>query len=182
MTGRTGDRIAAGPDGRPLAEQPPWRRDFPVDTAEENYVARRDFTKFLVLTSAAFVTGQFAILFGELSRRNRPAPGAVAILPAANLPVGGAKAFAYPGEHDTCLLVRVDETKFVAFSQECTHLSCAVIPQPEQKRFFCPCHDGSFDLETGRPIAGPPQRPLPRVNLEIRDGVVYATGIELRTL
>jgi aromatic-L-amino-acid decarboxylase len=58
----------------------------------------------------------------------------------------------------------------------------AVVPEPEKNRFFCPCHEGAFDLETGRPIAGPPQRPLPRVTLEIRDGVVYATGVELRTI
>jgi Rieske Fe-S protein len=42
----------------------------------------------------------------------------------------------------------------------------------------CPCHNGYFDLESGRVIAGPPRRPLPRVTLEIRDGVVYATGME----
>ena len=47
----------------------------------------------------------------------------------------------------------------VAFSQQCTHLSCAVVPQPEQNRLFCPCHEGAFDLQSGRPIAGPPNRP-----------------------
>lgn len=182
MTTDFQDRVAVGPDGRPLSEQPRWRQDFPVDTAEENYVARRDFTKFLVLTSAAFATGQLAILLGELLRRRQPAPAPMMILAAEHLPVGGAKAFGFPGEHDPCLLVRVDETTYVAFSQECTHLSCAVIPQPEQNRFFCPCHEGVFDLETGRPIAGPPQRPLTRVTLEIRDGIIYATGIELRTV
>ncbi|WP_410959982.1 ubiquinol-cytochrome c reductase iron-sulfur subunit, partial [Salmonella sp. SAL4434] len=92
-----------------------------------------------------------------------PAPAPLAIIAADRLPVGGAKAFSYPEEHDTCLLVRVDEETYVAFSQECTHLSCAVVPQPEKNRFFCPCHEGAFDLVTGRPIAGPPRRPLPRV-------------------
>jgi [acyl-carrier-protein] S-malonyltransferase len=44
------------------------------------------------------------------------------------------------------------------------------------------CAAGSFDLATGAPIAGPPQRPLPRINLEVRDGVIYATGIEVKTI
>ena len=39
-----------------------------------------------------------------------------------------------------------------------------------------------FDLEHGRPIAGPP-RPLPLVRVATRgDGFIYATGVEERTL
>ena len=37
-----------------MAEQPAWRRDFPIDVPQEQYVARRDFTRFMMLTSAAF--------------------------------------------------------------------------------------------------------------------------------
>ncbi|MGH7505467.1 MAG: ubiquinol-cytochrome c reductase iron-sulfur subunit, partial [Longimicrobiales bacterium] len=59
-----------------------------------------------------------------------------------------------------------------------THLLCPVIAQPERGRLHCPCHNGAFDIETGRPIAGPPERPLPRVRIEVRGDVVYATGIE----
>jgi hypothetical protein len=39
-----------------------------------------------------------------------------------------------------------------------------------------------FEVNDGRPIAGPPRRPLPLVTLEIRNGTVYATGFELRTI
>ena len=45
-------------DGRPLAEQPQWCQDFPTDVPEDQGVARREFTKFLVLTSGAFAVGQ----------------------------------------------------------------------------------------------------------------------------
>jgi nitrite reductase/ring-hydroxylating ferredoxin subunit len=172
----------AAPDGRPADEQPQWRQDFPVDVPQDNYVARRDFVKFLVLTSVAFATGQLSIVAASLARRGRPEPAALPIVEADRLPVGGAKAFAYPGPTDACLLVRVDESTFVAYSQKCTHLSCAVVPEPERERFFCPCQEGSFDLRTGRPLAGPPRRPLPRIGLEVRDGVVYATGVEERML
>jgi Rieske Fe-S protein len=180
MTTRRHDAEPIGPDGRPLSEQPKWRRDFPIDVAEDNYVSRRDFTKFLVLTSGAFVVGQATI--GASSLLDARPANAVPIAKVAELPVGAARAFTYPRAEDIALLVRVDEQTLVAFDQRCTHLSCAVIPEPQNNRFFCPCHDGSFDLATGRPIAGPPRRPLSRILLEERDGVVYATGVEERLL
>ena len=33
-------------------------------------------------------------------------------------------------------------------------------------------------MTTGRPQAGPPRRPLPRVVLETRQGVIHAVGVE----
>lgn len=180
MTTRHPDAEAIGPDGRPLSEQPKWRRDFPIDVVEDNYVSRRDFTKFLVLMSGAFVVGQATI--GAKSLFEMPHPNPTPIARVADMPVGAARAFAFPQPQDIALLVRVDENTLVAFDQRCTHLSCAVIPEPHNNRFFCPCHNGSFDLATGRPISGPPRRPLTRILLEERDGVVYALGVEERML
>ena len=72
--------------------------------------------------------------------------------------------------------------RLVAFGQQCSHLSCAVIPEPERGQLRCPCHNGYFEIREGRPIAGPPRRPLPRITLAVRDGTIYATGVELRTV
>ncbi|MGH7928570.1 MAG: ubiquinol-cytochrome c reductase iron-sulfur subunit [Candidatus Binatia bacterium] len=69
----------------------------------------------------------------------------------------------------------------MAYHQKCTHLSCPVIPHVEEGRLHCPCHEGIFDLATGRPLAGPPRRPLPRIMLQIREGRIYAGGVEERT-
>ena len=96
-------------------------------------------------------------------------------------PVGSVLVFSYPGDHDRCVLVRLSDAEFVAYNQKCTHLSCAVIPQPERGVLHCPCHEGYFDLRSGRPTAGPPSRPLARIALEIRGRDVYATGVEWRT-
>ena len=176
------DDITRAPDGRPLDEQPKWRRDFPIDTPQDLYVARRDFMKFMVLTSLAFTVGQFWIAAQNWFRRRRGEPEIRRIASLSDIPVGGAITFLYPDQTDRCILVRPAEDVLVAYSQQCTHLSCAVIPQPEHSRLFCPCHEGAFDLQSGRPIAGPPNRPLTRVMLDVRGTDIYASGVELRTV
>lgn len=176
------EQITIAPDFAPAEAQPAWRQDFPVDWPQDLYVERRDFLKFMVLTSAAFTVGQFWIVAQNWYRRHGGQPPLQRIASMDDLAVGGALGFTYPNEHEPCLLVRVSTSEFVAFNQKCTHLSCAVIPQPAEGSFFCPCHEGRFDLRTGAPTAGPPRRPLTRVVLETRGRDLYAVGIEERTL
>jgi nitrite reductase/ring-hydroxylating ferredoxin subunit len=174
------ETITIAPDARPDSEQPAWRQDFPIDWPQDQYVERRDFVKFLVLTSAAFTAGQFTIVAQSmLQSPARPDDRLIASLDT--LPVNGSIVFEYPGAHDICVLVRRGETDLVAYSQKCTHLSCAVIPRPEEGVLHCPCHEGVFDLASGRPLAGPPTRPLPRIVLELRGRDIYATGVEVQT-
>ncbi|MEO8197890.1 MAG: Rieske (2Fe-2S) protein [Thermoanaerobaculia bacterium] len=180
MSARDPDELTIPPDGRPMAEQPQWRQDFPIDVPQDQYVARREFTKFMVLTSFAFVAGQAWILAKTLLGRRSMTP-AQAVTRFDAVPVGGSLQFDFPAPGQPKLLVRLDERTVVAFDQRCTHLSCPVLPQVDQGRFHCPCHQGNFDIATGRPLSGPPRRPLPRVELEIRDGVVWAVGITERT-
>jgi Rieske Fe-S protein len=176
------EHITIAPDGEPLEQQPKWRRDFPIDWPEDHYVARRDFTKYMVLTSFAFVVGQAWIASENFLRQRRGELPLRQITQLNQLAPGQSLTFDYPAPHDTCILVRTREDRFVAFGQKCTHLSCAVVPEPEKNRFLCPCHNGSFDLETGKPLAGPPRRPLPRIKLEIINDVIYAAGVELSTV
>ena len=56
-----------------------------------------------------------------------------------------------------------------------------MIPRPSEGIFYCPCHEGRFDLRSGTPIAGPPRRPLTRIVLDLRGRDVYAIGVEERT-
>lgn len=166
------------PDGRPLEEQPQWRRDLPIDIDEDNNVARRDFVKFLVLVSGAFVVGQCWIALQSLRQKRKPPLEAARVAAVDEVPVGGAVSFSYPGANDHCLLIRADAEHFVAYNQLCSHLSCAVIPDVDRGLLLCPCHNGSFDLASGRPRSGPPRRALPRVLVEIRGSDIYATGVE----
>ncbi|HVS66775.1 MAG TPA: Rieske (2Fe-2S) protein [Thermoanaerobaculia bacterium] len=167
------------PDQLPPESQPRWRRDFPIDRPEDDLVARRDFGAFLVLTSLAFVVGQAWIGVKSLLRRRLPAPGSERVARADELAAGDALAFSYQGED--ALLLRLGDGELVAYSSKCTHLACAVVPELDQGRLLCPCHHGYFDAASGRPIAGPPNRPLPRILLEERDGWVWAVGRRVST-
>ena len=174
--------LSVAPDGRPENEQPRWRQDFPIDLPQDEYIARRDFTKFMVLTSCAFAVGQLWILATNFFRRRQTGPAAKEIARSDDIPIGGSRVFDYPEAHQPAVLVRLDEKRFVAYDQKCTHLSCPVIPRVQEGQLYCPCHEGSFDLATGRPIAGPPRRPLARIQLEIHDRRIYAVNVEERAV
>jgi Rieske Fe-S protein len=166
-----------------VAEQPEptaWREDFPIDWAEDQYVERRDFVKFLVLISGAFTAGQFWIATEEWFRRRETVFERQRIASLDQL-ASGTVVFNYPGPQDPCVLVRTKTGELVAYSQKCTHLSCAVIPRPELGVLQCPCHEGLFELSTGRPIAGPPPRPLPRITIAVDGNDVFATGVVVET-
>ena len=169
------------PDGRPWDAQPAWRHDFPIDVPQDNYVARRDFTKFMVLTSVAFFVGQLWIGVLSAWRGRRSKMSAQRIGAVGDMAVGSAISFNFPGPTDACVLIRTAESAFVAYGAKCTHLSCAVLPDVAAGVLRCPCHHGLFDLASGRAIAGPPRRPLPRILIEKRNGELFATGVEERT-
>jgi Rieske Fe-S protein len=97
-----------------------------------------------------------------------------AIARAGELPVNSSKVFAYPDEFAQGILVNLPGKGLVAYSDVCTHLSCAVLYQQDGQRFHCPCHEGLFDAYTGAVIAGPPTRPLPIIEIEVRGDTVYA--------
>jgi nitrite reductase/ring-hydroxylating ferredoxin subunit len=154
-----------------------WRDDFPVEWEGDNYVSRREMVKFLTLGSlflavANWVTA-FAPRFLHRGSLNRQLLGL-----SDDLKRDGSALFRYPTAKDPCIAVRTAEGKLVAYSQVCTHLSCAVVYDKAEQSLFCPCHNGRFNLEQGAPIAGPPTRSLPRIRLEESDGRIYATERE----
>ncbi|MFN0053163.1 MAG: ubiquinol-cytochrome c reductase iron-sulfur subunit [Planctomycetales bacterium] len=68
-------------------------------------------------------------------------------------------------------VVRRNDRQVDAFSVSCPHLGCPVDHLAAEKKFYCPCHEATFDDE-GRTISGPPQRGLDRLetSLETVDG------------
>ncbi len=57
------------------------------------------------------------------------------------------------------ILVKVADDDYRAFAATCTHLDCIVEYQKNERRIWCNCHNGEYDLN-GRNVAGPPPRPL----------------------
>jgi Rieske Fe-S protein len=177
---REPDEMTVAPDFRPMVDQPDWRKEFAIDWPRDHSIARRDFGKFLVLTSGAFVAGQGWIVSRHLVRSKRPPPPKKRIASLGAVPPGSATTFSYPGEHDPCLLIRTADGELYAYSQKCTHLACAVVPRIEEGVLHCPCHEGYFDLLTGHNIAGPPPRPLPLIELAVEGEDVFAVAVKER--
>ena len=163
---------------RPGEKEPLWKEEFSVLGTEERYVSRRQFGKFLVLASLGLFVGNLWVLVRSWFRRS-PAYPERTVAFAAEVPVGGVTLFRYPGPEDPCILIRPDPDTFLAFSQKCTHLSCAVYYAPQGDRFECPCHEGYFESRSGRVLQGPPKRPLPRIVLERRGDRIVARGVDL---
>lgn len=67
--------------------------------------------------------------------------------------------------------VTQDGQNVIVFSNVCTHLSCRVTWQDQRNGFFCPCHDGLFDVN-GEVVAGPPPRPLDQFETKIENGQI----------
>jgi arsenite oxidase small subunit len=95
---------------------------------------------------------------------------------ARTVPVGGVVRLTNPGDRDPALLLRLDDDVYVAYSVICTYLACEVLWERDTAELFCPCHNGVFDPVDGAPVAGPPQRPLPRIRLERRGQAIVAVG------
>lgn len=162
---------------QPLNETTKWREDFPVDETQEHYVERREFTKFLLLISGSFVVGQVYIGFQKFFRTSTGKLPITKIASENQLAVNDFIRFEYPGKGDSCLLMRLSESQYVAYSSKCTHLMCPVIPKMDQKKLHCPCHNGWFSAENGDALSGPPPRGLPQIKLKIMNGEIYAEGI-----
>ena len=64
-----------------------------------------------------------------------------------------------------------------ALSATCTHLGCQVHWDGEGQRFRCPCHGGEYGAD-GRVLAGPPPRPLNRIEVRV-DGSDNAVLVRL---
>jgi menaquinol-cytochrome c reductase iron-sulfur subunit len=79
-----------------------------------------------------------------------------------------ALPWAGPAARSAAWLRRIDEEDFTAFSVYCTHTGCPVSWRAGANLFLCPCHGGVFDRE-GEVIGGPPERPLMRLDVRIRD-------------
>ncbi|MCB0994684.1 MAG: ubiquinol-cytochrome c reductase iron-sulfur subunit [Acidimicrobiales bacterium] len=157
------------------ADPPVWQRDFPYEAAAEDEVTRREFARYLVGAAGVMAAGNIGLAAWTQLRRINTGQ-ARRIVALADVAVGDTHLFRYPEEQDPAILLRLAEQEVVAFSQKCTHLGCVVYFEAEEDRWHCPCHEGNFATRTGAVLSGPPPRPLGRIDVEIRDGAIWALG------
>jgi len=166
-----------GSADEPDGGTPVWLQQFPHTSAGEEAVSRRAFTRYLIAGSGVFAASTLgAAAWTSLRDLDTGAPRA--ILDLDDLAEGSAHLFRYPGPDDPAIMLHLPGGELVAYSQKCTHLGCVVFYEPEAVELVCPCHEGVFEPTTGDPIAGPPERPLPAIELDVRDGTVWALRIQ----
>ena len=140
--------------------EPVWRQDFPITSAGEDEVTRREFVRYLVLASGGFAAGNVGIaLWSSLRSINEGEPRAIVALDARARGDGATCSATRPAPiRRSSSICPGGELR--AFSQKCTHLGCVVYYKPDTGEMECPCHEGVFDARTGDVLAGPPQRAL----------------------
>ena len=154
-----------------------FQAEFPYERDEEAQVTRREFCNFLGLTSAALFVGAAGFAGKAVIDAGETEVLAPALIDQAeSLAPNSSLNFSYPTERDSAILVRTADGAYHAYGQKCTHLSCPVYYARNHQRLECPCHEGAFDASTGNVLYGPPPRALDRIEVEMRNGQVWATG------
>ncbi len=134
---------------------------------EDQSVDRRGFFRKLFMgvgLAASYGVGAVYALQFLLPRKKPPTYRKILVASLDELAGGSGKPFKDLQGREM-ILINTD-AGFKAISTTCTHLGCKAYWEPENDRFFCPCHDGIFDVN-GDVVAGPPPRPLERYDVEV---------------
>jgi arsenite oxidase small subunit len=152
-----------------------------INRNKERKLDRRGFMKTLVGAAGVFAVSSLpwgAVAGKELLGLGKKEYPHQKIAELDAVAIGDAVDFHFPGEHDSAILIRLGDEKFVAYQNACTHLRCPVFWVKDKNEMICPCHHGKFDVETGAPTAGPPRRPLPEIEVEVKDGSIFAVRVK----
>ncbi|GGD00292.1 hypothetical protein GCM10007216_33810 [Thalassobacillus devorans] len=152
-----------------------------INRNNERMLDRRGFMKTLAGAAGVFAVSTLpwgAVAAKELMGLGDKEYPHQKIADVKDVKVGDSVKFHFPSEHDSAILIRLSENKYVAYQNACTHLRCPVYWVKDEQEMICPCHHGKFDASTGAPTAGPPRRPLPGIKVEVKDDVIYAVRVK----
>ncbi len=156
-----------------INENKNWKKDFPIEKQQATNVSRRDFAKFLTLVSGGLMVGSGLVAGKGHFFPKEEVEGEHFVCNKEEVPIGGTRAFVIEGITIPYILIHLESGEFKAYEQKCTHLSCSVFYKPGTGVIHCPCHEGSFDAKTGVVLAGPPPRPLPKLDVFFKQNAVY---------
>ncbi len=102
-----------------------------------------------------------------------PEPGRSLVVDLPNPPSGH--------ERDQAFFYALDDGTVVGYFNRCGHIG---VPMDFDDGEFldtngfvmCRIHGARYDLRTGEPVLGPSMRPLVRVEVELKDGRLFAHG------
>ncbi len=96
-----------------------------------------------------------------------------AIAEVSGVEPGTAVPFVDASTGEQAVLLRLEDSNFVAYSAICTHQRCIVGYDGAEGTLECPCHGSIFDPANGAEVLnGPATRPLPEVPVRIENGRV----------
>lgn len=144
--------------------------------------SRRRFFHWVTVAAAAVVGVGLAVpLIGSLispafTRRRRTW---VDVGPVDELPAGRPAQLDHvttvrdgwleATSHKAVWAVKQPEGDVTVFSPICTHLGCGYRWDDTERKFLCPCHGSSFDVN-GQVLGGPAPRPLDRLPAKVEAG------------
>ncbi len=145
--------------------------------------ARRDFLStagsLAMAGGLAAGYGAFGLMAGRFLFPVRKEEGLwIFVAPEASLKQGESFRFRLPNGRPvnvTRLAAKGSAEDFLALSSTCPHLGCQVHWEPHKNRYYCPCHNGTFD-PSGTATGGPPAEAgesLPRYPLRIEKGLLF---------
>jgi len=153
-------------------------------SARAGTLSRRE----LLLTGAAGATAAAASGAG-IARAAAPASyPRLKVIDLAKLKTNTPVTFNYPLKQQPSILLDMGSAvpkgvgpnkSIVAYSLFCQHMGCPVEYQPDIREFVCSCHQSRYDPERlGGIIQGLAMLPLPRVLLQLKQGAVWAVGVD----
>lgn len=142
-------------------------------------IKRRGFINFLIGGSlTAFFTSILYPVIKYLTPLVEPKAALgewKKIVPVEDIPLKKGKKVIYANK--PLWIIQSSPNDYRAVSAICTHLGCIVEWKEELQHFVCPCHDGHFN-SNAFVVAGPPPRPLPLYNIEIKERNIYIGGLK----
>lgn len=145
------------------------------ETAQEQVQTRRRLVNLLLGSGVAASIASFiypAFRYMLPPPVAEPISRSVVAAKVNELKNNSGKVFKFGSE--PAILIRLPDGDYRAFSAVCTHLNCTVQYRPDLHEIWCACHNGLYDL-SGRPVSGPPPRPLEAYKVHVQGEDVAVT-------
>lgn len=153
-------------------------KQFPYQQKDEHVLNRKQFA---VACCAGVVGGGVAQILGHsefVHNKVHPQPQSKESVGKISDFTSTSSRVVHLKNGHPILIIRNAEGDLVGFSQKCTHLLCPVHYSEKKQQIICPCHKGVFSAEDGRPLAGPPDKPLPQYEVLLEGDEVFISALD----